>query len=318
MTGSWSWRVPSLMQACLPCLGLIGYLLCPESPRWLVSQGRVTEAREFFVKYHAQGDESAALVDFELVEVQRAIALESDTIHGTSYTSMIKTKGNRHRLLISVSLGIFAQWNGVGNVSYYLSAVLDTAGVSGVKEQTLINGCIQVWNLLFAVGAAFMVDKIGRRVLFLTSCGGMLVSYIIISALAGSYDTTGDPATGIAVVPMLFIYYAAYDIGFTPLLFAYPCEIWNYTLRTRGLTVTATTTQLAIFFNTFVNPIALEQIKWRYYIVFAVLLVFIRLTCFFVYPETRGHSLEEIACIFDGAPAEILPRIHTAKECGTS
>ncbi|EOD51127.1 putative sugar transporter protein [Neofusicoccum parvum UCRNP2] len=303
MVGSWSWRVPSLLQAGLPIVGMAGYALCPESPRWLVSQGRVAEARAFFAKYHAEGDEHAALVDFELAEVQSALTLEAEANQSASYADMLRTKGNRHRLFISVTLGVFAQWNGVGNVSYYLAAVLDTAGISSVKDQTLINGCIQIWNLAVCVCAASLVDRLGRRPLLLASCAGMLASYITISALAGSYDTTGNKATGIAVIPMLFLYYGFYDISFTPMLFAYPCEIWNYGLRARGLTVTVTATQLALFFNTFVNPIALEDIKWRYYVVFAVILVFVALTCYYTYPETRGHSLEEIARIFDGDDA---------------
>ncbi|KAK7700718.1 hypothetical protein SLS57_012032 [Botryosphaeria dothidea] len=314
MAGSWSWRIPSIMQAALPVLGLPGYLLCPESPRWLVSQGRIAEARAFFAKYHAEGDGNAPLVEFELAEVQQALVLEAEANNSSSYADMFKTKGNRHRLFISVTLGIYAQWNGVGNVSYYLSAVLDTAGVSDVKSQTLINGCIQIWNLLIAMGAAFTVDRLGRRFLFLASCAGMLASYVVISALTGSYDATGNAATGVAVIPMLFLYYAAYDIAFTPLLFAYPCEIWNYGLRARGMTVTVTTTQLAVFFNTFVNPIALDRIKWRYYLVFVVILVFVGLTCYFFYPETRGYSLEEIARVFDGDEADVAAGMHHEEE----
>lgn len=50
----------------------------------------------------------------------------------------------------------------------------------------------------------------------------------------------------------------------------------------------------------FVNPIAIDHLSWRYYIVFCVLLVFILATTWFLFPETKGHSLEEIAEIFDG------------------
>jgi hypothetical protein len=73
---------------------------------------------------------------------------------------------------------------------------------------------------------------------------------------------------------------------------SYTCEIWPYDLRARGLGVTLITTQLAIFFNIFVNPIALEAIQWKYYVVYCVILVFITVTVWFFYPETSGHSLE--------------------------
>jgi hypothetical protein len=77
----------------------------------------------------------------------------------------------------------------------------------------------------------------------------------------------------------------------TPLVIAYPCEIWPYRLRSRGLTITNVTTVVAIFFNTFVNPIALVAIGWKYYSVFIVVIVVMFFTVYFVYPETRGkHS----------------------------
>lgn len=62
---------------------------------------------------------------------------------------------------------------------------------------------------------------------------------------------------------------------------------------------------MAIFFNTFVNPIALERIGWKYYIVFIVILILLGLTVYFYYPETRGHTLEQMAVIFDGDDAEV-------------
>jgi len=165
---------------------------------------------------------------------------------------------------------------------------------------------LQIWNLIFAVGAAFSVDRLGRRVLFLTSAGTMLISYIIVTGLSGSFAQSGHAATGIAVVPFLFCFFAGYDIALTPLLVAYPCEIWPYTLRTKGITVTWVTAISAIFFNTFVNPIALEAIGWKYYIVFVVVLIIFCITAYLFYPETRGHSLEQMALIFDGEDAAVM------------
>lgn len=56
----------------------------------------------------------------------------------------------------------------------------------------------------------------------------------------------------------------------------------------------------AIFFNTFVNSIALEAIGWKYYLVFVVILAIMLVTVYFLYPETRGYTLEQMAVIFDG------------------
>lgn len=94
---------------------------------------------------------------------------------------------------------------------------------------------------------------------------------------------------------------------------AYPCEIWPYRLRSHGLTVTWITVVVANFFNTFVNPIALEAIGWKYYFVFIVVLVAMGLTVYFFYPETRGYTLEHIAVIFDGDDTGSSPEETTAR-----
>ena len=86
---------------------------------------------------------------------------------------------------------------------------------------------------------------------------------------------------------------------------AYPVEIWPYRLRSRGLTVTLVATVLAVFFNIFINPIALGAIGWKYYIVFVAVLIAMIVTVYFFYPETRGHSLEQMAVLFDGEDAEV-------------
>lgn len=312
----WAWRLPSLLQILLPLVALPGLLLAPESPRWLISQDRSDEARNILVEAHAGGDQDSPLVAYEFVEIQAAIKAEQEAHGSASYMEMVKTPGNRYRLFISISLGIFAQWAGNGVVSYYLSLVLDTVGVTSVTDQTLISACLQVWNLIFSVAAALCVDKAGRRPLFLASALVMLVSFVLVTALSATFAESGDASTGLAVIPFLFVFFAGYDIALTPFLTAYPCEIWPFRLRSRGLTVTWVAAITAIFFNTFVNPIALASAGWRYYIVFVVVLLVMAVTVFFFYPETRGRSLEQIAVIFDGDAAEVLDvnRVEMYKE----
>ncbi|KAL1656355.1 hypothetical protein SLS61_000818 [Didymella pomorum] len=295
----WAWRIPTIMQLLLPLIALPGLLTTPESPRWLVSVDRSEQARTILTTYHAGGNHASALVEYEMIEITAAIRLES-TLKDASYADLFKTTGNRRRLFISISLGIFSQWCGNGVVSYYLAIVLRTVGITSVTHQTLIAGLLQVWNLFFAVGAALSVDRLGRRPLFLASASVMLVAYILVTALSGAFAESGSPSTGIAVIPFLFVFFAGYDIALTPFLTAYPCEIWPYRLRSHGLTVTWITVVVANFFNTFVNPIALEAIGWKYYFVFIIVLVAMGLTVYFFYPETRGYTLEHMAVIFDG------------------
>ncbi|KAJ5424618.1 Major facilitator superfamily domain general substrate transporter [Penicillium cf. griseofulvum] len=296
---NWAWRVPVLMQIALPLLALPGTLRVPESPRWLISCGRVEEARGILVRFHAGGDEGSQLVGFEMEEISQGLALERKARREARWIDCVRTSGNRYRLFLSVSLGVFAQWNGGGVVSYYLTLILDTIGITSSTDQTLINGFLQLWNLVMSVVGACLVDRAGRRALFITSTVIMLISYIFITALSGSFVTTGTSAVGTAVIPFLFIYYAGYDIAFTPLLLAYPAEIWTTSLRAKGVAISMMSNYIALIFNQLINPIAFERISWKYYFVFLVVLLVVLVVVWKTYPETRGRSLEEIACIFD-------------------
>lgn len=212
-TGSWGWRLPSLLQILLPIVAFPGLWLCSDSPRFLVGQDRIEDARKIICETHAGGDDSSPLVNFEIIEMETTIRKEKEAHDSSSYADMLKTPANRHRLFISISLGIFSQWSGNGVVSYYLALVLNTVGVTSPTHQLLISAFLQVWNLIFAVAAAVSVERLGRRPLFLASAVVMFVSYVIITALSGSFAETGSGPTGTAVIPFLFIFFAGYDIA---------------------------------------------------------------------------------------------------------
>ncbi|KAJ6038248.1 general substrate transporter [Penicillium canescens] len=299
LNSDWAWRIPSLCQLLMPLLALPGSWFISESPRWMVSVGQVETARQTLVKIRTDNDPNAPWVEQELHLIQSSIQAEIEAERSSGYAEMVRSPGNRHRLLISVTLGFFDQWVGNGLLSYYLAIVLKSVGVTSTKDQLLISACLQIWNLLFAVGGALSVERMGRRSLFLLSAFIMLISYGIMTGLYGSFVINGDYPTGIAFVPFVFIYFAGYDIALTPLLTSYPCEIWPFRLRSRGLTVTWMSCIIAVIFNTFVNPIALEAIGWKYYIVYVVLLICYGIIVFFFYPETRGLSLEQMSLVFD-------------------
>jgi MFS family permease len=281
--------------------------MVPESPRWLVAQDRAPEAAAILSKYHAGSlnpttDPHSPLVTRELAEIVQTIAAEKRA--GTvGWSALFATPGNRRRTLIAVCVGSFAQWNGIGVVSYYLTLVLNTIGITDTFTQTLINGLLQIFNFGAALSAAILVDRLGRRTLFLWSGVGMLVSYIIWTACSAVNTNTGSKPAGIVVVVCLFTFFFHYDIAYTPLLMGYPTEIFPYSLRSKGIALELISIYSSLVVQAFVNPIGLDNIGWRYYIVFCCLLSVFLVVTYFLFPETKGYSLEEIAQIFDGPAA---------------
>ncbi|KAJ3528488.1 hypothetical protein NM208_g10175 [Fusarium decemcellulare] len=303
MESTWSWRIPSILQGALPALQLLGWYFLPESPRWLVSKGRKEEARKVLAEYHAGGDSNSPLVNFEMQEIEQVLTQEAEALSAVSWVELVRTPANRKRTLIAVIVGWFAQWNGVGVVSYYLVLVLNTIGITKVKDQTLINGLLQIFNWLASTFlGALMVDRLGRRTLFLVSTAGMLVAYVVWTGLTSHFVDTQNEATGRAVVAFIFIFYLFYDIAWTPLLQAYPVEIFPYTLRGRGLSITYISSFTGLIVGNQVNPIAMKAIAWKYYIVFCCILAVLWVIIWFLFPETKGHTLEEIREVFEGKP----------------
>lgn len=223
-------------------------------------------------KTHANGDLDDEVVQLEYREIKETIALEKE-FEGNGWMVFVKTKGNRRRLLILLTMGLFSQWSGNGLASYYLNIVLNGVGITNDNTKLLINGGIQIMNMIVALGQCFVVDRIGRRTLFLVSTSGMLVSFTIWTACAGSYAETGVTATGHTVIAMIFIYYIMYNMAWSGLLVGYGTEILPYNLRAKGLTLMFLMVNIALFFNQFVNPIALGAIGWKYYIVYCVWLL---------------------------------------------
>lgn len=213
MASDWAWRIPTLFQLLMPGLAIPGFLWISESPRWLVSVKKIEKARLALARLHADGMINVPLVDEELDVIKTSIEAEAEAEQGSGYSEMLRTRGNRHRLLISVTLGFFDQWAGNGLLSYYLTIVLNTIGITSTSSQLLISACLQMWNLPLSLAGAISVDRIGRRTLFLLSAFIMLVSYVIMTALYGSFVTTGNSATGISFIPFVFVYFAGYDIA---------------------------------------------------------------------------------------------------------
>jgi hypothetical protein len=125
---------------------------------------------------------------------------------------------------------VFSQWSGNGLVSYYLKDVLDTIGITNptiqvrvllplsatrvlivFSTQLLINGILAIWNLFWAVLAAFLCERLGRRFLFITSASGMLLFFTCQTISIQQYLKTANPAAAHAMIAFIFLFYASYE-----------------------------------------------------------------------------------------------------------
>jgi sugar porter (SP) family MFS transporter len=313
INNTWAWRVPSLLQAIPSVFQVIFVLFAPESPRFLISKGKEAEALRTLAYYHADGNEEDPLVQYEFQEIKAAIEFDRTVAANIGWRSFLSSTGNLKRVRIIVAIAFFSQWSGNGLVSYYLNKVLTSVGVTSPTIQLLINGILQIWNLAWALTASSMVERFGRRLMFLTSVCGMCLFFTLQTICTARYRLDGNTSAAHAVIAFIFLYYASYDIAFTPLIVTYTLEILPYNIRAKGFNIFNFTISLALIFNQYVNPIALANIDWKYYIVYCVWLVVEGVFLYFYVVETKNRTLEETAALFDGEEAT-EQIVHTAAE----
>jgi len=128
----------------------------------------------------------------------------------------------------------------------------------------------------------------------------MLVFWTLQTACFALYSRTGSTHAAHTVIGMIFLFYASYDIAFTPLIVSYTVEILPYALRAKGFVAFNFLISLSLIFNQYVNPIALKKLGWKYYLVYVAWLIFENVFCYFFIIETQNLSLEETSALFDG------------------
>ncbi|GFZ51206.1 LOW QUALITY PROTEIN: hypothetical protein JCM24511_08964 [Saitozyma sp. JCM 24511] len=306
INGEWGWRLPMIFQGAGPIIVLCVTCMMPESPRWLISKGRNAEAKAMLTKYHANGLEGDPLVEWEYAEI--VAVLHQETITPKShYTS------SRH---LETDAGCYGSprgpaTNGPGCADRLAATSLQSSNSSASPMQPTSQESTPVWvrnlslwrdfrdltravaifNLIVSLTSAVNIERAGRRKMFITSMLGMIGSYAIVMGLSAGFALKGNVAMGTAAIPFLFVFNGFYDIAWTP--------ITPYHLRTKALSIFMITQNIGAAFNTFVNPIALASLQWRYYGVYIALdfgwLAFI----YFLFPETKNLTIEEVSLVFD-------------------
>jgi sugar porter (SP) family MFS transporter len=304
----WSWRVPALIQA-FPSLIQIAFIYwVPESPRYLMAKDRHEEALRILAKYHANGNENHPTVQFEFREIKETIRLEFESSKNSSYTDFFKTRGNRYRLAVLLSLGIFSQWSGNAIISNYSAKLYESAGIMGSTPKLGLSAGQTVLALITSLTMAMLVDKIGRRPMFLAATGGMFCTFVFWTITCAVYETKGSREAGNAMIFFIWLFGFMYSLAWSGLLVAYAIEILPYRLRAKGLMIMNISVQAALTLNIYANPLAFEHFEgrtWQFYLIYTCW-IFLELTfVYFMYVETRGPTLEELVKVIDGEDADV-------------
>lgn len=182
-------------------------------------------------------------------------------------------------------------------------------------------------SLIVAVTAATTVEHYGRRPLFLVGSLGAALSYMLWMVCSIVFQNSGvvqpdgsvvymNQNAGNAQIAMVWLFQVFFHISFSGLLVAYALEILPFHLRAKGMTILNITTQAILALGNQTNQIAWNAFKhkWNFMLFYTLWDLFEFAFVYFVYVETKGHTLENIATIFDGDKASAHIDLHQVEK----
>lgn len=316
MSGSWGWRLPYILQLPLAVYLLIAVQFVPETPRFLIGKGREQEAFDFLVEYHGNGNREDPLVLFEFEEMKEAIDAER-IAKAEKWSVILRGKANRRRLLLAALMTHLTQMSGTSIIYFYYSVVFDSVGITDPTQQTGINAGLNTFSWFTQIAAVWGGRYFGRRTPILGAWPFMLLCLVGLCVAGGMFARSGDTDSraGAATVVMVWLYLGAYNFAL-PVIYSYPAEVQTFSMRTKGLLVWNTLTQIQNTYVVFVDAIALNKIGYKYYAVYMPLVIIQWFLVKFFMVETRGYTLEEVAIAFDTGSTSDIPIAEHAAELG--
>ena len=281
----WAELVPAI-------LFLVGVLFIPESPRYLVAQGKVDDAKTVFSKI--SNDNVAA----QISDVKSS--LRSDKKPSIRDLFIDGSKKVHPIVWAGVALSVFQQFVGINVVFYYGSELWQAAGFDE-SQSLFINVLAGTTNIVSTFIAIALVDKIGRKPLLLVGSIGMFISLSALTYIFGSagLDEAGKLALsdnmGTFALIMANLFVVFFGLSWGPVVWVLLGEMFNNRIRGAALAVAASAQWIANFAITMTFPIMLANIglagAYGFYALSALISIFFVAKYI---TETRGKTLESM------------------------
>ncbi|EMC97586.1 hypothetical protein BAUCODRAFT_23853 [Baudoinia panamericana UAMH 10762] len=325
-----TWRFPIAFQIVFGLIIAITMIWLPESPRWLLTRERHEEAIAVLAALRGTHRED------EEVKLQAGIINDSIRASGhiggnTPYSALFTGGKTQHfrRMVLGASSQFFQQIGGCNAVIYYFPLLFQETIGTGHNLALLLGGVNMVIYAIFATTSWFIIERVGRRKLFIIGSIGQCLSMVLV--FGALIPGTPSAAKGAAVG--LFTYIAFFGATWLPLPWLYPAEInplktrakanavstisnwlWNFTGKAdiphQKHPTRANCMSIVVMFT----PPFVTAAPWGTYLFFAVVNACFVPIIYFFYPETRRRSLEEIDLIFAKGYLENMSYVRAARE----
>lgn len=287
--------------------------------RWLIIKSRDEEALNILSDIEDKPT-TDALVLSQLQSIK--YTAEYERSNGMSWSELLRMQGSNksgtktiRRLILGMGVQVMMQISGINVTSYYFPTILTTSVGLSANMARLLSSCNSIQYLLWALLGIRQVDKWGRRKTMMFAAAGQCFCYILITVLVRFNEMPGYPhaqQVASAAVAFFFLYYVFFGIGMQGIPWCkcshysifvkhnltnsavYPTEINSLTMRTKGAAIGAATNWILNFMVVEITPIGVQNLGWRFYIIWVTLNAAMVPTMYFFYPETAGRTLEDM------------------------
>jgi len=280
--GSQAWRWMFALAVIPAAAFALGLMFIPESPRWLVGRGHVDQARAVLKRIRGPDQ-----VEGELTEIRHSVTQQK------GHWSELLGPRLRPAMIVGIGLAIAQQITGINTVIYYAPTILNFAGLSSSSVAILASVGVGVVNVALTLVAMQLIDRVGRRPLLLVSLAGMALSLFVLG-LAFALPQLAGSLGWIAVIGLM-TYVGSFAVGLGPVFWLMLSEIYPLRIRGRAMSVGTVANWsanliVALSFLTLTQVLGTAPTFWLYGVVSVGAWVF----AFFLVPETKGRSLEDI------------------------
>ncbi|MGO1538903.1 MAG: sugar porter family MFS transporter [Leucobacter sp.] len=283
------WRVMFAVCAVPAIFLFFGMLRMPESPRWLVEQGRRDEAHAVLLTIRSKERAAAELADVEHTTEEEHSAEAAKL----GFRAVLQSKGLLTILIIACLLGVAQQFTGVNAIMYYGQRML---AESGFSEDMIgwVNIAPGVIAVIGGAVALLLMDRINRRTNFLWGYGMTAFSHILIAIAMMLLFPEGHAARPWVFLVLIVIMIGSIQLFLNLATWVYLSEIFPLHMRGIGMGVSVLVLWLANGVIALLVPSIVESIGMGLFVLFAAINI---VSFFFILrflPETRGRTLEEL------------------------
>ncbi|EEQ28076.1 hexose carrier protein [Microsporum canis CBS 113480] len=314
--GSIAWRFPLAFQVFFT---LCIYAMCPflpDSPRLLIRKGKYSEAREVLAALEGNG----ATADSHSVKTQFNVIkdiLDRENLNSYTWLQLVTGKGPSgilRRMVLGAWMQAMNQISGINVTSYYMSYVFIHALSLSPLLSRILAAAGSVDYLVFSCLAYFVIERYGRRKVMMASSLACSVCFIVITiSLSLSENGHGDKYKfGIVAVSFFFAFFASFGMGVLGVPWLYPTEINALEMRTKGASLAMATNWIMNYMVVQITLPGIENLGWKFWIIWAVLCFSFIPTTYLFYPETANRTLEDIDRYFESNREVIVAFNKTA------